>query len=64
MHGDTQFYYLGRGNNHELIKRVLDRRKIWVENNELPLVHFKWTQNTYLMKFHLMNKSTLCYNHF
>lgn len=47
-----------------MIRRTLERRKIWVENNELPTVHFKWTQTTQLMKFHLMNKCTLCYNHF
>ena len=60
----TQYYYLARGNNHELIRRVLERRKIWVENNDLPLVHLRWSQTTQLMKFHTMEKSTLCFNHF
>jgi hypothetical protein len=55
---------LGKGNNHELIKRILDRRKIWVEAPDLPLVHFRWTQTTYGIKFYKMNKSTLCFNHF
>jgi Tubulin-tyrosine ligase family len=42
----TYTYFLGRGNNSELVKRVLCTRPWWsqVEEETLPNVNFAWTQ--------------------
>jgi hypothetical protein len=40
------FYYLGKGNNSELVKRVLMTRPWWTqaEDDKFPNVNFTWTQ--------------------
>lgn len=57
-------YYLGKGNNHELIKLVLNRRKGWKEVGGNQFVYFRWVQNSFTFKFHLLGKECVCFNHF
>ena len=50
-------YYLGRGNNHEVIKRVIETRKGWGEvSSNTEFSCFRWVQNSYSFKFHLLGK--------
>lgn len=57
-------YFLGKGNNHELIRRVLNKRKGWGEVVNQEFVYLKWTQGTQNFKFHLLGKEVYCFNHF
>ena len=49
-------YYLGKGNNHEVIKRILSRRKGWGEMGQNDFVLFRWVQSTQSLKFHTLGK--------
>ncbi|CAD8103057.1 unnamed protein product [Paramecium sonneborni] len=42
----TYFYYIGDGNNNELIKKLLDERQNWVQVKDVTLknINFKWQE--------------------
>lgn len=43
--GDTKFkFYVGNGNNCNLIKSILKQRFWWVETNDISAAHLVWTQ--------------------
>lgn len=42
--GQQYKYYVGKGNNSTLIKRLLDNRNWWVSTENILEAHFVWTQ--------------------
>lgn len=57
-------YYLGKGNNHEAVRRALQLRSGVCEISGGENVFLKWTQNSFGFKFHQLGKECLCFNHF
>lgn len=60
----TRYYYLGKGNNHEAVRRALSQRKGVAESNSHEGIFLKWTQNSFGFKYHQLGKECLCFNHF
>ena len=60
----VRYYYLGKGNNHEAVRRALSQRKSLMETTNTEGILFKWTQNSAGFKYHRLGKDCLCYNHF
>ncbi|CAD8201393.1 unnamed protein product [Paramecium octaurelia] len=48
-------YLLGGGNNHELIKRIMDTRREWHQCKSTTRVHFRWQQSNIGYKYYKMN---------
>lgn len=59
-----RYYYLGKGNNHEAIKRALSQRAGLVETSNHEGIFLKWTQNSFGFKYHQLGKDCLSFNHF
>jgi hypothetical protein len=38
-------YYLGEGNNHNLVRSILKKRGWWMETNSVHKAQLVWTQN-------------------
>jgi len=50
-------YILGLGNNHEVVKRVLDARPSWTQiRSSQTLYNFKWTPSSRFIKFDFLGK--------
>lgn len=41
---ETYKYYVGKGNNSRLIRRIMSKRSWWVEESKPENAHFIWTQ--------------------
>lgn len=54
--GGDKCFYVGKGNNAELITRILLRRKGWKEVGQTDFAHFRWIQNGLMFKYHLLGK--------
>jgi len=37
-------YYIGKGNNSRLIRKIMAKRPWWVEDSKQENAHFIWTQ--------------------
>ncbi len=60
-----RYFYLTRGNNHEGVRRALLQRSGMIETtNPEAYVLFKWTQNSFGLKWHRLGKDCMCFNHF
>lgn len=61
----VRYYYLGKGNNHEAVRRALQQRKGLAEASSSDCVlAFKWTQNSFGFKFNQLGRECLSFNHF
>ena len=51
-------YILMKGNNHPLVKRVMETRSSWVKipHSSTTLFDFKWTPTSNFIKFDFLNK--------
>ena len=59
-------FWLGQGNNSELVRRILLGRGNWCEVDETDRVHYKWAQSDRGYKYDLLGLSgrkEMC-NHF
>ena len=54
-------FYLGKGNNEDLVRRVLSTRGIWVEKEDSTnsFINFKWQQDQKGYKYNRLIDSGL-----
>ncbi len=41
---ETHRYYVGKGNNSRLIRKIMSKRSWWIEEAKQENAHFIWTQ--------------------
>lgn len=52
-------FYVGKGNNSNLIKSIMKQRWWWTETNDVASAHFVWTQLKHQPTIDRIRKSLL-----